>query len=164
MPRKSARLRHPAAQSLALGCALALLLAMGCASDARPARAPEQTAEPATLVGYDAAGRTLTCETPREHCSESKTNRDFADRCRLAGYRLLRCGCDDVCSGNVKKQESFFDSSGQERSCAPEQEGCTPPETSARFQDACTDARHKLVVCGCEWLCNGPLRAAKPNA
>lgn len=164
MPRASTRPCRPAAQLLALGCALALLLAVGCASAERPARAPDPTGEPATLMGYDAQGRRLTCEAPREHCSESKTNADFADRCRLAGYRLLRCGCDDVCSGNVKKQESFFDSSGKERSCAPEQEGCTPPETSAKFQDACTDAHHKLVVCGCEWLCNGPLSAAKPSA
>jgi hypothetical protein len=112
-------------------------------------------------MGYDADGQSSACEAPREECAEAKRNPDFIDRCRLAGYRVLRCGCDERCASNVKKQETFFDSAGKERSCEPEQAGCTPPETSAKFQDACTDARHKLVVCGCEWLCNGPLAAGK---
>jgi hypothetical protein len=132
---------------------------------AGPAHAPAATEGGAkTLKGYDAEGNAAECAAPQEECPDAKVNADFKDRCRLLGYRLMRCGCEDACSGNVKKEEKFFDSSGKEKSCAPEQEGCTPPETSAKFQDACTDSRHKLVVCGCEWLCNGAFSAGKSSA
>jgi hypothetical protein len=145
--------------STAASLALPLLFAAACAGGgAGSLRGPEPAdGKPETLMGYDSQAQGSACEAPREACPDAKRDADFADRCRLAGYRLLRCGCEDACSGKVKKQEAFFDSAGKERSCAPEQAGCTPPETSAKFQDACTDARHKLVVCGCEWLCNGPL-------
>jgi hypothetical protein len=86
---------------------------------------------------------------------------DFNDECRRAGYRVVRCGCEDLCTGNVAKVEKFYDSSGVERPCAPERPDCTAPDTSAAFQDACTDAGHELVVCGCEWLCNGPLATGR---
>jgi len=130
-----------------------------------PAHAPEATdSKHGTLKGYDADGNSTECAPPQEQCEGAKVNADFKDRCRLLGYRVMRCGCEDACSGNVKKEEKFFDSAGKEKSCAPEQEGCSPPETSAKFQDACTDARHKLVVCGCEWLCNGPFAAGKSSS
>jgi hypothetical protein len=150
----------------ACGFGLALLLGSACASSGAPSpQGPGATqSEAPTLTGYDAEGRGLECAPPREDCKDAEVNADFRDRCRLAGYRLLRCGCDDACSGNVKKEEKFFDATGKEHSCSPEQAGCTPPETSAQFQDACTDARHKLVVCGCEWLCNGPFTPGKASA
>lgn len=160
------RLRDSLGLRAAPALALCLLLTVACASGgAGSARGPEPAGGQATtLSGYDAEGHSAACEAPRDQCPDAKANPDFADRCRLAGYRLLRCGCDDVCSGNVKKEEKFYDAAGKEQRCAPEQSGCSPPETSAKFQDACTDARHKLVVCGCEWLCNGPLATGKAGA
>jgi hypothetical protein len=145
----------------ALGWALALTLclhASACGGNAPAPVTAEATAGTGKqLTAFDAEGNSVVCELPRTECAERKTNPDFSDRCRLAGFRILRCGCEDVCSGKVEKNEKFYDASGKQRSCEPEQTGCSPAETSARFQDACTDARHKLVVCGCEWLCNGPL-------
>lgn len=158
---------HPRLRATPL-IALSLLLTLACAGGgASAAHSPEPAQSSGkTLMGYDAEGQASACEAPREECADAERNPDFIDRCRLAGYRVLRCGCDERCAGNVKKQEAFFDAVGKQRSCEPEQAGCTPPETSAKFQDACTDARHKLVVCGCEWLCNGPLasgQAATPE-
>lgn len=162
MPRSRERLWFPDVPPLAFAL---LALSCGGGSGSGPARGPEATGNgPPTLSGYDAQGHAATCETPRDDCPASNTNPDFADQCRLAGYRLMRCGCDDVCSGKLKQSSEFYDASGSAKSCAPEQAGCTPPETSAKFQDACNDARHKLVICGCEWLCNGPLGPQKTSA
>lgn len=134
------------------------LLVAACGGSSGAPRAAEHVANGGKeLAAFDADGRSSVCETPREECAEPKANPDFADRCRLQGFRILRCGCDDLCSGKVETNEKFYDASGNERSCSPVEDACAPAETSAKFQDACTDARHKLVVCGCEWLCNGPL-------
>jgi hypothetical protein len=141
------------------------LFAFACGGSSTPARDTNQaehatTAQPTT---YDASGAERACEPPPANCPKVIVNADFNDECRRAGYRVVRCGCEDRCTGNVAKVEKFYDASGAERPCAKEQPDCTPPDTSAAFQDACTDAGHKLVVCGCEWLCNGPL-AKGPRA
>ena len=70
----------------------------------------------------------------------------------------MRCGCDDVCTGNVKRQKQAYDAAGKAKACAPAQPDCSPPDGSAAFQDACTESGHKFVVCGCEWLCSGKLK------
>lgn len=141
-------------------------LALHCgAGSSSTTRAPEPAGHtPPTLKGYDAQGNAFECAAPRDDCPAAKANPDFIDQCRLAGYRVLRCGCDELCAGKLKQQKDFYDASGKLRSCAPEQAGCSPPETSAKFQDACNDAHHKLVVCGCEWLCNGPLGSGSSPA
>jgi hypothetical protein len=109
---------------------------------------------------YDAHGASKTCAAPQASCPESARNADFLDRCHLKGFQVRHCGCEELCSGNVATEEKFYDAQGKARECKPEQSDCTPKDTSASFQDGCTDAGHKLVVCGCEWLCNGPPRAA----
>jgi hypothetical protein len=151
-----AKNRFPAFVMLALG---ALILA-ACA--AGPQSAPQQSgsthAEGQPLIGYDATSANRACELPAEQCPDAKRNADFLDACRLAGFRVLRCGCDDLCSGNVAKAATFYDAAGASKGCAKTGASCMPAESSAAFQDACTDAGHKLVQCGCEWLCNGPLK------
>ena len=142
----------------AIGSGLFVVFALACAGSAKPARESEAISSAAVApTTYDAAGAKRECEPPPARCPKVVINADFNDECRRAGYRVVRCGCEDLCSGNVAKVEKFYDASGVERPCAPEQADCTPPDTSAAFQDACTDAGHKLVVCGCDWLCNGPL-------
>jgi hypothetical protein len=113
------------------------------------------------LVGatvYDAKAQSKACEAPRSSCPESPPDQDFLDKCRLAGFQVRQCGCEQVCTGNVMVKKKHYDAQGNAKDCAPEQPECTPPDTSASFQDACTDGGHKLVVCGCEWLCAGALR------
>jgi hypothetical protein len=142
-------------------------LASHCAggSAGSATRTPEPAGNGApTLKGYDSSGNASECAAPREDCPATKADPDFIDQCRLSGYRVLRCGCDERCAGKLKQQKDFYDASGKVQPCAPELSGCTPPETSAKFQDACNDAHHKLVICGCEWLCNGPLGPASSSA
>ncbi len=49
----------------------------------------------------------------------------------------------------------YYDAAGHAKTCEPATHDCTPPDTKASFQDACTDAGNKLELCGCEWLCSG---------
>lgn len=118
--------------------------------------ASEQRRHPAARTVYDAKGRGKTCDPPKDGCAASRPNPDFTDKCRLRGFQVLRCGCEMVCTGNVMQRELFYAADGSTKGCAPIDDACTPPETSAAFQDACADARHRLVTCGCEWLCDGP--------
>jgi hypothetical protein len=121
---------------------------------------PEQGG-PRDLAGalvYDAKGNQKTCDMPVPTCPEPARDRAFLDRCVLAGYQVRRCGCELVCSGHAMVEKSHYDAQGKPRRCEAERKGCSPPETSAKFQDACTDGGHQLVVCGCEWLCTGPLK------
>ncbi len=127
---------------------------------AAPAPAPGSTplaaVEGATV--YDAAGVASKCAPPRSDCPAQHESRNFEDQCRLGGFQIRRCGCRDYCSGKVTAQKKYYDAAGTEKECAPAQQGCNPPETSAAFQDACNDGGHHLVTCGCEWLCDGPLK------
>jgi hypothetical protein len=109
---------------------------------------------------YDARGASKACATPQPSCPDAGRDADFLDRCRLKGFQVRQCGCEQLCTGNVANQEKFYDARGKPQECKPEQSDCTPKDTSASFQDGCTDGGHKLVVCGCEWLCDGPPRAA----
>ncbi len=104
---------------------------------------------------YDATGAQLSCEPPREACGKLENAPDFLDRCRIGGWQVRRCGCKDMCSGKVEMHPQYWDESGAQQACEKEAPDCTAPETSAKFQDACADAGHKLVVCGCAWLCTG---------
>lgn len=104
---------------------------------------------------YDARGDSMKCEKPRNDCPDVPPNRSFLDQCKLHGYQIVQCGCDMACTGKLVKKEEYYDAQGTGKPCPPEASDCTPPETSAAFQDACTDHGHQLVICGCEWLCNG---------
>ena len=106
---------------------------------------------------FDASGQSVTCSAPQPSCpSAPEAPRELSDHCKLAGYSMVQCGCDLYCTGNAMKERMHYDAEGNAKACAPEQTDCTPPDTSAAFQDACTEAHHKFVVCGCEWLCDGP--------
>lgn len=121
-----------------------------------PGSTPLAAVKGATV--YDATGAATRCAPPRSDCPATHTDPDFADQCRLGGFQIRRCGCKDYCSGKVSSQKTYYDATGAEKACAPAEDDCTPPETSAAFQDACNDAHHHLVTCGCEWLCDGPLK------
>jgi hypothetical protein len=159
-----------------LALSLALVTSLGCggASAGTAGANPERGAEPGpgklpedhpahAIVGatvYDARGATKACAAPEPNCPSAPRDVDFLDRCRLHGFQVRQCGCEQVCSGNVAKEKAHYDAQGKARECAKELPDCTPKETSSSFQDGCTDAGHKLVVCGCEWMCNGPPRGA----
>lgn len=142
----------------------------GGATASGPPERSDESALPAdhparALIGaqvYDAHGASKACAAPRPSCPGGARNPDFLDRCSLKGFQVRQCGCEQLCSGNVAKEEKFYDAQGKSRECKPEQSDCAPKDTSASFQDGCTEGGHKLVVCGCEWLCNGPPRAAAP--
>jgi hypothetical protein len=153
--------------SAALVAIVALLCAASCAPDPSadlriqsPARRRQLI--PVRKLGnarvYDGGGKARACGEPVPNCPARARNADFADQCRLHGYYLRRCGCEDFCSGKVLLERAHYDSLGHSKSCKPEARDCSPPETSAAFQDACTERGHRLVVCGCEWLCDGPLQ------
>ncbi len=117
---------------------------------------------------YDASGKKISCAPPDPSCANvNPASTDFKDKCQLAGFRLIRCGCDELCTGNIAGGGTAYDANNVAKACAPEKKDCTPPDTSAAFQDACTESGHKFVVCGCEWLCTGKLPhpvSAKPPA
>jgi hypothetical protein len=127
-------------------------------AESAPAQQGRDTKDLEGAPVYDAKGKQKPCELPVPTCPEPARDRDFLDKCTLAGFQVRRCGCELVCSGNVVAEKSHYDARGKPKRCEPERKDCTPPDTSARFQDACNDAGHQLVVCGCEWLCTGPLK------
>jgi hypothetical protein len=112
---------------------------------------------------YDERGQKSACAPPKPSCPDAAaTSIDFKDRCRLAGYRVMQCGCDELCTGNIASEKLGYDAQNTAKACEPENKDCTPPETSAAFQDACTESGHRFVVCGCEWLCSGKLPSPVP--
>ena len=125
----------------------------------RPEPAPDDPAR--ALVGatvYDASGASKQCELPENDCPRTPRPADFLDACRLAGFQVRSCGCEELCSGNVATSKKHYDAQGNAKDCEPSDPACDPQDTSSAFQDGCTEAGHKLVVCGCEWLCTGKPR------
>jgi len=132
----------------------------GAARPSSPSTAPGPHS-PEELAGakvYDSQGQAHACAKPQSDCPQIKPETDFLDQCRLRGYQTRRCGCDTLCSGNAATSSPHYDAAGKARDCEPETTGCELPQASAAFQDACNEAQHRLVACGCEWLCDGPLR------
>lgn len=117
---------------------------------------------------FDALGNGHTCELPKQSCPNvEQAPRELKDQCALKGYRVVQCGCAQYCTGNAMADVLHYDASNTGKPCAKQREDCTPPDTSAAFQDACSEAGHRFVVCGCEWLCSGKLKGpvpAKPPA
>jgi hypothetical protein len=109
---------------------------------------------------WDEKGTEVACQPPEPRCENpSQPSIGFKDRCGLAGYRLIKCGCQILCTGNVSGEKKGYDQKGTEKTCEPPKPEC--PETAgggAAFQDACTESGHKLLECGCEWLCSGKLK------
>jgi len=114
-------------------------------------------ADPGDLDGetvYDASGSERSCQPPERDCPPIAPDRPFMDGCQLAGYRVVRCGCDSLCTGQVT-EHNVFDAEGNAKPCAELDEDCAPPPASAAFQDRCIERGHHLQQCGCEWVCSG---------
>jgi hypothetical protein len=110
---------------------------------------------------YDALGKSHRCEAPKNSCPDAEdAPRELKDQCALKGYRIIQCGCDQFCTGNAMAEQHHYDASNAGKLCEKAEDDCEPPETSAAFQDACTAARGKFVVCGCEWRCTEKLKSA----
>jgi hypothetical protein len=127
----------------------------------RTAEATQPVPRTQDLAGaqvYDEHGQAAPCGPVGTGCPPQPASNDFLDRCRLAGFRVLMCGCDQRCTGNVAAVSRHYDPSGQPKECAPARPDCTPPQASAAFQDACTEHGYRLDVCGCEWLCSGDFK------
>jgi hypothetical protein len=107
---------------------------------------------------YDAAGQPSACAAPLPVCPEMKPQPDFTDACRLAGFQVRQCGCEQRCSGNLAAARRRYDAAGAVKECAPARADCAPPPPSAAFQDACAEQGFRLDPCGCEWLCTGNVR------
>ena len=56
----------------------------------------------------------------------------------------MQCGCSNVCTGRRKGSKSGYDADSREKPGPPEQKDCSPPDTSAAFQDACTESGQAL--------------------
>jgi hypothetical protein len=129
-----------------------------------PAPPPEAPATPSAsprsaLQVFDEKGQPSPCPSPKAECPEASPPTSFLDRCRLAGFRVLQCGCEQRCTGDVSGAvRRYYDAAGQQKECAPAHADCTPPEASPKFQDACSERAFRLEVCGCEWLCSGNFR------
>jgi hypothetical protein len=120
---------------------------------------PDAPMQNATV--YDEIGKPHACEVPKPSCPDAKDlPREFKDKCALEGFRIIQCGCDQYCTGNAMAEELHYGATNVGKLCAKAKDDCEPPETSAAFQDACTAAKGKFVVCGCEWLCTRKLKQA----
>lgn len=115
-------------------------------------------------VAYDAEGNAKPCPEPKSDCDETKdATLDFRDRCSTAGFDMKVCGCEQLCSGNIVGKRKGYDGKNKEKQCEPLGEKCELPETSAAFQDGCSEAGHQLIECDCEWLCSGKLKEPVPD-
>ena len=158
-------------RTLAGSCLVSLLLSAACGGASAPTEAAAPTRSEAAVPAadhpareladsqvYDESGQARACEPPKASCAPAPRPVEFLDHCRLAGYQVRKCGCEELCGGKVTSSKQAYDAQGKAKDCAPAKNDCTTPETSAAFQDACNEHGHKLVVCGCEWLCKGPPR------
>lgn len=137
---------------------LAVLAA--CGGGAETAPAPKNAVDtPLSAVKelkvYDARGGAKACAAPGTSCPPIAPDRELADRCALRGFRMVQCGCESLCTGDVSGEKQGYDAEGHAKACPPPAAECTAPPASAAFQDACTDKGYHLEQCGCEWLCSG---------
>lgn len=149
----------------ALALAAGLLAACGGPTPSPtppPAPPPEAPVTPPkkALQVFDEKGQpSSSCPPVKEGCPEAAPPTAFLDRCRLSGFRVLQCGCEQRCTGDVSAAvRRYYDVDGQQKECVPARSDCTPPEPGSKFQDACSEHAFRLEVCGCEWLCSGNFR------
>src|SRR5262245_54660354 len=66
---------------------------------------------------FDETGRPMKCSEPQPKCAnEHHPSVEFQDKCRLSGYRMMKCGCQHVCSGNVMAgADEAYDAKGTKR-------------------------------------------------
>jgi hypothetical protein len=138
---------------------------IGCGSSSKPADSVTSPAAEHAVSGgqaYDAGGKARDCATPRNDCAGgSAVNRDFLDQCSLHGYRVIQCGCESLCTGDVSSAKHQYDASGHVKDCAPADASCNATPAPAAFQDACAEKGFKMSQCGCEWLCSGDVTKAR---
>ena len=139
--------------------------AIGCGKGGgsdKDAKSPSKDSDEVT--GYDEDGKGHECDDPKSQCEDVKElSLEFKERCRTAGYKIRQCGCDDLCTGNINGERSGYTNKNVEKKCPKPDDKCELPETSAAFQDACTEAGQQMVECGCEWLCSGKLKEPVPD-
>ena len=153
---------------------LALLALPACGGPGTPpSPPPTPTAQPEAHTSakpvpgpgadkvFDENGPAPACAPPKAECPEATPRTAFLDRCRLAGFRVRQCGCEQRCTGDVSALGRHYDADGHPLDCSPARADCTPPQASAAFQDACTERGFRLEVCGCEWLCSGDFKKKK---
>jgi hypothetical protein len=115
-------------------------------------------------IAFDSEGNGKPCPEPKSNCEETKdATLDFKDRCSTAGFDMKVCGCEQLCSGNIVGKRKGYDGKNNEKMCEPPGEKCELPETSAAFQDGCSEAGHQMMECECMWLCTGKLNETVPD-
>jgi hypothetical protein len=138
---------------------LVVLGAMACSKGGKGAKS--SSGDPSF---YDAEGNGKPCPEPKSNCDETKdATLDFKDRCSEAGFDMKMCGCEQLCSGNIVGKRKGYDTKNKEQQCEPPGEKCELPETSAAFQDGCSEAGHQMMECDCAWLCTGKLKEPLPD-
>jgi hypothetical protein len=148
---------------LVLSFSFAVACSKGGGSD-KEAKTAEK-ADDDEVMGYDEDGKGFTCEAPESQCENVKElSLDFKERCRTAGYKIRQCGCNDACTGNINGERTGYTNKNVSKKCPKAEGTCELAETSAAFQDACTEAGEQLIECGCEWLCSGKLKEPVPDA
>ena len=82
--------------------------------------------------------------TDEPHCpGAKKPSIEFQDKCALAGFRMIQCACDTLCTGNVSAPKQAYDSKNVVKACAPAKEDCSPPDTSVLKHPA---VRERLII------------------
>jgi hypothetical protein len=115
-------------------------------------------------LAFDESGKGTKCETPKSTCDEvTEPSLDFKEKCREAGYRMKQCGCDNLCSGNIKGDRQGYSSKNERKICKGPSDNCEQQETSAAYQDGCDMVGGEMMECGCEWLCSKQLKEAIPD-
>ncbi len=123
-----------------------------------------KSADKEDKLAFDESGKGTKCETPKSTCDEvTEPSLDFKEKCREAGYRMKQCGCDNLCSGNIKGDRQGYSSKNELKTCKGPSDNCEQQETSAAYQDGCDMAGGEMMECGCEWLCSKKLKEAIPD-
>ena len=87
-------------------------------------------------LAFDEEGKGKKCEDPKSTCDEvTDPSLDFKEKCREAGFRMKQCGCDNLCSGNIRGDRQGYTSKNQLKACKQSKENCEMQETSAAAQN-----------------------------
>jgi hypothetical protein len=142
-----------------LGFAFVTGLFVGCAKGR-----DVKSADKEDKLAFDESGKGTKCETPKSTCDEvTEPSLDFKEKCREAGYRMKQCGCDNLCSGNIKGDRQGYTSKNELKTCKQSSDPCEQQETSAAYQDGCDMVGGEMLECSCEWLCSKKLKEAIPD-
>src|SRR5262245_28821094 len=97
------------------GALLVACASPGAATPATTPRGPTKTTPSEasnTGTAFDPSGRATACEAPQQDCPVLPRAADFLERCRLAGFQTLRCGCQELCAGKVPALRTCYASDG----------------------------------------------------